>query len=54
MEALDILDMLHCDEETSKGDDGRKDKIAWHYSLGSEFDVNTLHAMAGGRPEEPL
>jgi hypothetical protein len=52
LEALDMLNMLHCDEETAKGDDGSKEKTVWRYSLGPDFDVNTLHAMDGGRKEE--
>ena len=52
LEALDMLDMLQCDEETKKGDDGGKEKTVWRYSLAAEFDVATLHAMVGGRPEE--
>jgi hypothetical protein len=51
LEALDMLNMLHCDEETAKGDDGSKEKTVWRYSLGPDFDVNTLHAMGGGRKE---
>jgi hypothetical protein len=45
-----MLDMLHCDEEASKGDDSGKEKTVWRYSLAPKFDVDTLHAMVGGRP----
>ena len=56
LEALTMLGLLQCDEQTTEGDRG---KTIWRYSLGNGFDVATLYAMAGrpnaaaGRAAEP-
>jgi hypothetical protein len=51
MEALNMLGLLDCDEETEPADDDGKTKRIWRYSLGAGLDRETLLAMArGGRP----
>jgi hypothetical protein len=49
MEALTMLSMLVCDEEEREDDEGSS-KTVWRYSLASDFDLPTLHVMAG-RPQ---
>jgi hypothetical protein len=47
LEALHMLGLVRCDEESEESDDGGKDKTVWLYSLGEGFDLATLRAMAG-------
>ena len=47
MEALTMLGLLVCDEETTAGDDDRKEKTIWRYDLAPDFDRATLLDMAG-------
>jgi hypothetical protein len=56
MEALHILGILKCDEEeTDAGDDDKKEKRIWRYSLSANFDCTTLLTMAGRDPKpKPL
>jgi len=51
MEALHILGVLRCDEEEDEGDDERKRKTIWRYSLADGYDRDTLLAMAGRTPQ---
>jgi Bifunctional DNA primase/polymerase, N-terminal len=54
MEALTMLRMLRCDEESEiSDDDGKlKTKTVWRYSLASNFDRETLLTMAAINPAE--
>jgi hypothetical protein len=48
MDALHMLGMLRCDEETQEAEaEGGKEKTVWLYNLGISFDRKTLYAMAG-------
>lgn len=46
MDALTMLGMLVCDEETTTDDD-KKERTIWRYDLAEGFDRKTLLAMAG-------
>jgi hypothetical protein len=47
MEALQMLGILLCKEETIEAEEGQKEKTTWLYSLAPTFDRRTLLAMAG-------
>jgi hypothetical protein len=46
LEGLTMLRMLRCDEEMEEKSDGDEKRV-WRYRLAPDFDVKTLHAMAG-------
>jgi hypothetical protein len=47
MEALNMLGLLSCDEETRPRQEGGKDETVWRYSLNESVDHETLLTMAG-------
>ena len=53
MEGLNMLGLLRCVEETRPSFEGGKDKTVWRYSLNSQFDRDTLLAMAGRQQSGP-
>jgi hypothetical protein len=52
MQALNMLGILHCDEDLIRGYGEGKDKTVWKYRLAPGFDRTTLLAMAGKQQEE--
>jgi hypothetical protein len=52
MQALNMLGILHCDEDLIRGYGEGKDKTVWKYRLATGFDQATLLAMAGKQQEK--
>jgi hypothetical protein len=50
LEALSMLGLLQCDEETAGF---AEERTIWRYSIASDFDHNTLLAMAVVAPRNP-
>jgi hypothetical protein len=56
MEAMHLLRILTCDEETEQATDGEgkiTEKTRWRYRLGDGYDRETLLAMVGPPAVEP-